>query len=101
MTHYKGRLRSKTFKRAFPHIVEVAVLKKRPMCGRFTNRLTWREIVALYQLTAPATPERNLPARSNICPTKERLVLGLRFMGCATPLGRCWSKLASIWTPYG
>jgi putative SOS response-associated peptidase YedK len=29
------------------------------MCGRFTNRLTWREIA----------PERNLPARYNICPT--------------------------------
>jgi len=40
-----------------------------PMCGRFTNRLTWREIVALYRLTVPATPERNLPARYNICPT--------------------------------
>ena len=39
------------------------------MCGRFTNRLTWREIVALYRLTVPATPERNLPARYNICPT--------------------------------
>jgi hypothetical protein len=33
------------------------------MCGRFTNRLTWREIVALYRLSVPATPERNLPAR--------------------------------------
>jgi putative SOS response-associated peptidase YedK len=40
------------------------------MCGRFTNRLTWREIVALYQLTVPANPERNLPARYNICPTQ-------------------------------
>ena len=39
------------------------------MCGRFTNRLTWREIVALYRLSIPATPERNLPARYNICPT--------------------------------
>jgi len=39
------------------------------MCGRFTNRLTWREIVALYCLSVPATPERNLPARYNICPT--------------------------------
>jgi putative SOS response-associated peptidase YedK len=40
------------------------------MCGRFTNRLTWREIVALYRLTVPAMPERNLPARYNICPTQ-------------------------------
>jgi hypothetical protein len=32
-------------------------------------RLTWREIVALYRLTAPASPERNLQARYNICPT--------------------------------
>jgi len=40
------------------------------MCGRFTNRLKWRELVALYRLTAPATPERNLPARYNICPTQ-------------------------------
>ena len=39
------------------------------MCGRFTNRLTWREIVALYHLAVPVTPERNLPARYNICPT--------------------------------
>jgi putative SOS response-associated peptidase YedK len=39
------------------------------MCGRFTYRLTWREIVALYRLTAPASPERNLQARHNICPT--------------------------------
>jgi putative SOS response-associated peptidase YedK len=42
---------------------------ERRMCGRFTNRLTWREIVALYRLTVPASPERNLPARYNICPT--------------------------------
>ncbi len=39
------------------------------MCGRFTNRLTWRELVALYRLTVPAAPELNLPARYNICPT--------------------------------
>jgi len=39
------------------------------MCGRFTNRLTWREIVALYRLSVPAQPERNLPRRYNICPT--------------------------------
>ena len=39
------------------------------MCGRFTNRLTWREIVTLYRLSVPAQPERNLPGRYNICPT--------------------------------
>ena len=33
------------------------------MCGGFTNRLTWREIVALYRLSVPAQPERNLPGR--------------------------------------
>jgi hypothetical protein len=42
------------------------------MCGRFTNRLTWREIVALYRLSVPATPERNLPARYNICYRHDR-----------------------------
>lgn len=39
------------------------------MCGRFTYRLTWREIHDLYRLTAPASPARNLQARYNICPT--------------------------------
>jgi putative SOS response-associated peptidase YedK len=39
------------------------------MCGRFTNRLTWSEIVRFYRLAVPAIPERNLPARYNICPT--------------------------------
>jgi putative SOS response-associated peptidase YedK len=39
------------------------------MCGRFTNRLTWREIVSLYRLSVPAQPERNLPGGYNICPT--------------------------------
>jgi putative SOS response-associated peptidase YedK len=46
------------------------------VCGRFhTNRLTWREIVALYRLTVPMTPERNLPPRYNICPTTRLMVI--------------------------
>ena len=36
------------------------------MCGRFTQNYTWREIVALYQLTQPAL---NLQPRYNIAPT--------------------------------
>jgi putative SOS response-associated peptidase YedK len=36
------------------------------MCGRFTHKLTWREIHALYRLTSPPS---NLQLRFNICPT--------------------------------
>jgi len=38
------------------------------MCGRFTNKMTWAEIVALYRLTMNASPH-NMPPRYNICPT--------------------------------
>ena len=38
------------------------------MCGRFTYKLTWPEIVKLYRLSLD-TPARNPQARYNICPT--------------------------------
>ena len=38
------------------------------MCGRFTYRLTWSEIVRLYRLPLDA-PARNTQPRYNICPT--------------------------------
>ncbi len=38
------------------------------MYQRFTNRLTWEEIVRLYRLTIHAPPH-NLPPGYNICPT--------------------------------
>src|SRR2546428_1144167 len=38
------------------------------MCGRFTYRLTWPEIVKLYRL-ALDTPARNTQPRYNVCPT--------------------------------
>jgi putative SOS response-associated peptidase YedK len=38
------------------------------MCGRFTTKMTWTELVALYRLTMKAPPH-NLPPRYNICPT--------------------------------
>ena len=40
------------------------------MCGRFTQRYTWREIHDLYGLTGDA---RNLQAHYNIAPTQRRL----------------------------
>jgi len=38
------------------------------LCGRFTYKLTWEEIVRLYRLTLD-TPARNIQPRYNICPT--------------------------------
>ena len=38
------------------------------MCGRFTYKLTWEEIVALYRLTLDQPPV-NTRARYTVCPT--------------------------------
>ena len=38
------------------------------MCGRSTYKLTWEEIVRLYQLTSDQPP-RNTRPRFNVCPT--------------------------------
>ena len=45
------------------------------MCGRFTQRYTWRELVELYRLTQPA---RNLEPRYNVAPTTIIDVLRVR-----------------------
>ncbi len=45
------------------------------MCGRFTNRYTWRELVALYRITEPYIGQiPNTPARFNIAPMQRSLV---------------------------
>jgi putative SOS response-associated peptidase YedK len=38
------------------------------MCGRFTVKMTWAEIVAMYRLTLDRLPH-NLQPRYNVCPT--------------------------------
>ena len=39
------------------------------MCGRYTYKLTWPEIVNLYRLTLPEEPPERLKPSFNVCPT--------------------------------
>ena len=39
------------------------------MCGRFTYKPTWEEIVALYRLTLGLPAQHNFRPRFNVCPT--------------------------------
>lgn len=40
------------------------------MCGRYTPRLTWQEIVNLYGLTLPEEPPERLKPNYNAAPTQ-------------------------------
>jgi hypothetical protein len=51
------------------------------MCGRFTNRLTWCEIVALYRLSGSGNAERNRVAAY-------KLLFPAHCLPCAHPLLR-------------
>ncbi len=44
------------------------------MCGRFTDRYTWRELKELYDLTTPYLTS-NFPPRFNIAPTQTSFVV--------------------------
>jgi hypothetical protein len=80
--------------------IDVAVFaaprKGAVMCGRFTNRLTWRETVALYRLSVPAIPERNLPARYNICPP-DTIDAVIERMGTRELVPMRWGLIPSWW----
>jgi putative SOS response-associated peptidase YedK len=39
------------------------------MCGRYTYKLTWEEIVTLYRLTLPEEPPERLKPSYNVAPT--------------------------------
>jgi putative SOS response-associated peptidase YedK len=39
------------------------------MCGRYTHKLTWEQIVKLYRLTLPEEPPEGLKTSYNVAPT--------------------------------
>jgi putative SOS response-associated peptidase YedK len=63
------------------------------MCGRFTQKYTWRELVDLYRLTQPA---RNLEPRYNIGPTTEIDVLRSRY-GAREIVSMRWGLVPGWW----
>jgi putative SOS response-associated peptidase YedK len=65
------------------------------MCGRFTYKLTWPEIVKLYRVSLD-TPARNTQPRYNICPTTSiDTVIG---RGARVIVPMRWGVIPSWWS---
>src|SRR4029450_12362786 len=45
------------------------------MCGRFTQRFTWRQLVALYRITEGTAEPEDWRARYNVAPTQRVVVV--------------------------
>ena len=45
------------------------------MCGRFTYKLSWEDVVRLYRLTAPKVPPSNFEPNYNVAPTQIRPIV--------------------------
>jgi putative SOS response-associated peptidase YedK len=67
------------------------------MCGRFTNVMTWRELVTLYRITEER-PAVNFPARYNIAPTQDVPVVRLDAAGARDLVMLRWG-LVPTWAP--
>ena len=65
------------------------------MCGRYTYKLTWEEIVALYRLTLDQTP-RNIQPRYNVCPTTDVDVV-VSADGKRSLIPMRWGLIAAWW----
>lgn len=64
------------------------------MCGRFTNRLTWQQLVDLYELSGDQ-PALNLAPRYNIAPTQNVPVLCLKENGSRRVAQMRWGLVPS------
>jgi len=66
------------------------------MCGRYTNRFTWRELVELYRITEPYIhPISNLRPRYNFAPTDPGVVVRLDKEGRREPVMMRWGLVPS------
>ena len=66
------------------------------MCGRFTYKLTWPQIVKLYRLSLDS-PARNTQPRYNICPTTQiDAVIGREGARALVPMR--WDLVPSWWS---
>jgi putative SOS response-associated peptidase YedK len=66
------------------------------MCGRFTNRFTWRELVELYKITEPYIhPISNLEPRFNFAPMQRGIVIRLDKKGRRQPAMMRWGLVPS------
>jgi putative SOS response-associated peptidase YedK len=63
------------------------------VCGRFTVKANWAELVALYRLTMDAPPH-NLRPRYNVCPTDPVDVVTRRMANAC--LGQCVEALCRV-----
>jgi putative SOS response-associated peptidase YedK len=67
------------------------------MCGRYTYKLTWREIVELYRLTLPEEPPEALRPSYNVAPTHVMPIIrpagnGRELVMAVWPLIPFWTK---------
>jgi len=68
------------------------------MCGRFTNRYSWSELVGLYRITEPwIAPVSNMEPRFNIAPTQRSIVVRLDADGRRQPVAMRWG-LVPFWS---
>ena len=64
------------------------------MCGRFTDRYTWRELKELYDITTPYLTS-NFPPRFNIAPTQMSFVVRLNKEGARELAEMKWGLVPS------
>jgi putative SOS response-associated peptidase YedK len=64
------------------------------VCGRFTDRYSWRELKELYDITTPYL-ESNFPPRYNIAPTQNSFVVRLDKQGGRELVEMKWGLVPS------